>query len=664
MIPHAPPLARRSLFALLLTLTACTGGGNGANPGGPGGVNPPSGQGESATLPGLVRAVAGDGTVRLDWRAAETGVELALFQGATRATVYDGSPVDAPLAGTSTVRTGFPNGTPVFFGIASRLQGETAWRPAGRVLELLPAPPIYVDAASTSAQPDGTTPGSAFPRIFLGVLTAFSNGGGNVWVRGGTYTESFLPIGPFVHVSGGFDADFSLQTRDPEVIETLVRVDASGIGFSIQAAGDGAILDGLVVDGSAGGVVGIDLVDSDAALRDVRVEGFSDRGIRLRNQQLECFDIFLVDCQVLGNGADGLSIIGPFDVFLQGSTFAGNVQEGVELDDLVALAGTTATLDVEECTFRANGTEGLDADLAAPLFPGFQSGSFRVSFRGCLFEENGADGLLVDEDYELAAGWTASIEVLGSRARANGGAGFHVDADGTDSILLHRVLASANRGDGISITSETTEGFAWIAASICEANLGAGVRASIGQKSVAVSHSILAGNVLGGVIDAGGRSSIVNSVAYLQALGASGAEAVALARIDDEKTPAFVRAPRAFTVATLLTGSTLGVSDPGLVAPGDTVELSDDDAARLVKSASSSNVELTEAPTALTLPTPLALWPPAASEVASSYRLVPGSSLTGQALSAPGDPALDPGPFGPSASSSSPPGTFSPSDPP
>ena len=77
--------------------------------------------------------------------------------------------------------------------------------------------------------------------------------------------------------------------------------------------------------------------------------------------------------------------------------------------------------------------------------------------QGCTFNGNGLDGMLIDQEHELVPGWTADILVRDSWARANRGAGFHVDADATSTVLLHGLLATANVGDGILVTAQNVE---------------------------------------------------------------------------------------------------------------------------------------------------------------------------------------------------------------
>ena len=61
-------------------------------------------------------------------------------------------------------------------------------------------------------------------------------------------------------------------------------------------------------------------------------------------------------------------------------------------------------------------------------------------------------------------------------------------------MFLHRLSATANGTDGVLITSETAGGFVTLGASVLMGNGGAGARASLGNKPLALSHCVIAGN--------------------------------------------------------------------------------------------------------------------------------------------------------------------------
>src|SRR5262249_38743735 len=145
--------------------------------------------------------------------------------------------------------------------------------------------------------------------------------------------------------------------------------------------------------------------------------------------------VTICSCTVRGNGAEGVHLRGPFVLHLDGSRFDDNGQEGVDCSTLTALDRGTSGLTVTDCACGASGAEGPAASRAQPPLTTVGSGRFEVLIRGCRFEQNALDGLLVDQEHELAPGWYAHIVVRECEATGNGGCGVHVDADAAGDFL-------------------------------------------------------------------------------------------------------------------------------------------------------------------------------------------------------------------------------------
>src|SRR5262249_29647149 len=140
--------------------------------------------------------------------------------------------------------------------------------------------------------------------------------------------------------------------------------------------------------------------------------------------------------------------------------------------------------------------------LTAPLVP--SSGTMDVRIHGCAFERNKGPGLFLDHDYESVPNYSSTIVVGECLSRANESHGYTLDLDGIGSVLLERVVATGNGGHGLHVTSETQPGILLASSSALTGNLGFGVRAegpaaSAGNRSVALSHCLIAGNFGGGV---------------------------------------------------------------------------------------------------------------------------------------------------------------------
>ena len=104
------------------------------------------------------------------------------------------------------------------------------------------------------------------------------------------------------------------------------------------------------------------------------------------------------------------------------------------------------------------------------------------------------------QEHEAAPGWFASVDVRECTAKNNGRAGFHVDADGDGEYLLHRLRSTANGTDGVWISSETQAGQVVLSSCYLAGNLGAGARASLGNKPILASHCVFAGNLEAGLV--------------------------------------------------------------------------------------------------------------------------------------------------------------------
>ncbi len=632
------PLPLRLFWIPLVA--ACAKGSTGPVPGGGGALSPPS---ELAALPGLRAMVAGPGALHVSLRSADAGVDSALFVSTSHTDVYANTPRPVPSSVERFAVTGLSDGAMYFVGLGLRAVGEADYRPAGLVLSGRPGATIFVDAAADPSLADGLRPDTAFADVTRAMLTAFSLGGANVWVRSGDYPVANVPLFAGVHVYGGFDDGFEPARRDLTEAGTRWNSVARAVSVGIQGGTPAAVLDGIHLLGRGVGAIGIDARDATVELRSVSVSGFLDRGIRLRNTTTDDYDFVVTHADIAGNGGDGVSIDGAFDVLLDASRFRGNGQEGVELDALVALEGDTARLVVRACAFSGNASEGLDADLEAPLVTGAGGARFDVRVDGSTFGGNGLDGLLIDLDFEGVLGWSASVAIRDSCARANGGSGFHVDADAASDVYFHRVVATANAGDGVLVSSESEPGLALIAGSVVAANLGAGVRATFGNRTVVASHCVFAGNEGGGLVSDTVESAVSSSVFWLQPNPVVGARATSSPIVADAIARVFANAPEAYLRAVGRSGNRLSVSPSTDAVPSSaSIELEDDGVRRAASIASDAALTIDDLPAGLRIPSSVVAFAPGA-DVGEDYHVVAGSLAEGAALVAPGALALDAG---------------------
>ncbi|MCE9592620.1 MAG: right-handed parallel beta-helix repeat-containing protein [Planctomycetes bacterium] len=636
-----------SLFAAtgtLLVLVACTGGvGHVASSGGAS-----TGTVVSADV-GLVSAVAGDGVVRLDWKATDLAgapVAVALFQSTQLGAVYSGAPI-ATTTGSSTWNAfGLVDGTKYFFGLALD-RGIGTFEPIGAVLSARPNPPIYVRAGASSSNADGLTPSTAFPDPISAILTAQIHGAGNVWLAAGDYFDLGLPLYSRVDLYGGFAADFDLATRDPAALPTRLHGRSPLNVLTLIDGNTGSVVDGLELVGDQKGVIGFESRDTPCQLRAVKVSGMKGRGLKVSTTvEDRVIAASFVACTVDANGADGLFVQGGVDVEIEHSSFTHNVQEGVECGPLVAPSGVRLAFDVRGSQFVDNGFEGLKLNLAPPTIPAVGA-VFDVAIEGSTFERNRQKaGLLIDVDFNLIPGWRLELLVRGCLARNNQNDGVQLQLDSTSTALIHDLRSSANGGDGLQVSSQSTPSHAVVAASVLVGNRGFGLFAEGGNVPVLASHLLIAGNALGGFASTSVESSAVSTIAALQPnpfLGVRTHDCVIEA---DPNAPLFVRSPREYRGVDGFVAPKLVLDDLGSLTPGERVELADDGAPRTLSAVGpGTQVALAPVPDFVLLPTTLFVFA-GAGGVDEDEHVVQGSVAFGAAMTPLGAPPVDAGPLG------------------
>ncbi len=639
LFPKAVPLA-----LLLFAVVACARGRVvGLRGGGGSAVPPPAGAAEAPLLPTLVAVAPSENAARVDFVLPDADYEAALFHATQRADVYAGAPVVAPLTGTAVTVPGLAPGEH-FFGLGvRRVNGNDPYTPTGATLRCRVAGIIYVDAASTAVAPDGTTPATAFPRLGDGLLAAAVLGR-NVLVRGGTYAAVSLTLVNGVQVYGGFDAGFDLGGREVVAHASVLEGGAGQPMLVVGDASPAAVIDGLFLDGLGVATFGIDSQNASFDVHATTVRRCFERGVRARSAaRTGGYRLRLAACRFAENRTDGVSVSGPFDIELHGCNLDANGEEGIDIDDMVALEGTTANLVVEGSRFFGNGAEGLDCDLAAPPNPVAPGGVFDVRIRGCRFELNAMDGLLVDLDFELVPDWRAHVLVRECVARGNQLAGVHIDADATGDVTLQRLSCTANGTDGVLATSETGGGVVTLASSVLMGNGGAGARAAQGNKVLALSHCVIAANFGGGVVSERVASSATACVAYLQDAAFAGTSPFAGG--ETRATDTFLAAPGRFLQVTARNAATFTLARPEALPTQASLELADDRVPRTATLISGADVTLDPAPGAARLPSVLTVFE-ARAPVWEDFHLAPASPLIGTGFTPPGGGVTDPGVWG------------------
>jgi hypothetical protein len=686
------------LAMLAAALAACGGHLGDLGPRAP--VRPPILPPAATPQTGLVSLCGGNDEIRADYVLPNAGFEAALFVEHTGAEVFTNPPVLTGLTGSSVILTAasnpglIANGTQVFAGFGIRRTGTTPWTPIGTVIRCRPSVrTVFVDPAGP---PDGngSSPANAFPlldnALLVGAVFASAFGDVNVWVLEGTYTtRAFNPatqeggaftVGPGVHVYGGFQPGFALADRRATGRGSILHGGPTTRVVDVIGGAPVHVVDGFFIDGRDTTTEGMDIVESDCEVRSVASQRCVDNGVRIK--QLVDFtnrrNVTLVACDVSQNLDDGLGVTGVFQVTFDRSTFDANGGAGIDVNDLLALEGSSASLRAFGCRFFGNSIEGLAMDLntiaTANQTPG---GRFNIDVEACTFERNGTNGLDIDQDHDLFPAWHASVRVRDCIARANRQHGMHVDADDQGDYVYDRVRCTANGGDGFLVTSDVDDptttaddqapGHIAVTNSYCGGNQGAGMRASQGDKVLFVSHCALAGNRGGGIVSeltasTGNNprriSSAVSTVFWRQPDPLT--NVVQEACWFENVLNPFSVAPEVFATATANNAGALTLDAGAPIVAGQTVVLGDDGVARSVGSASGNVIVVAPAPT--TFVAPDGVFGYADATITDDLRLLVNSPAKGTGLVPAGAPPVDPGPWGSIGGGE--PGVFDPFTPP
>lgn len=648
LLPTRLTLLGALLLILPMVVPACSGrlsggGGGSGVPSAPPTVLPPLQEAAPLAAPTLISAVPDLDRLAVRWSAADSTVALALFVGPDPNTLFDGAPVADPLTGDSLIVSGLPSGGNLTAGLARVVSG--GFEPTGALLTITMRAPVFVDVTANPVGANGLTPATAYPTIFPALLDGLIAGGANLWIAGGSYPPSALPVFPNVHLYGGFAADFALETRDPVAMPTILPGLAGQQVISIDGPGL-VVLDGLVLDGLAMAKVGLQAINAPIELRGMTILNCLGPGLRLRGDLFaEAVPMVLVDCILLGNAAEGASIIGAVGLSARGCRFESNVQEGADFDDLTIDVFKDVAIAFSDCRFAGNGSEGLDLDMAVPLL-GSAGGDFDVSIDNCVFEQNGASGLLLDVDYSAASGARAALTLRGVVARANGMHGVHLDPDATATLVVDSLVSTANGGDGLLVSSDVVPVVVTVAHSVLAANLGAGARTIEGQAGLVLSHVLVAGNGGGGARAESGAIGAVSSVAWLQPAPWVSVTTHHVVTADDPLQPALGRLPVFYTQITAWDESAPETLNLAAMPDGAAaLEIDADGLSRLVTSTLGANsVTVDPAPLALIVPASLTAFPDGA-DVLEDYRALPGGAADGGGMAPLMAVAVDAGPL-------------------
>lgn len=595
---------------------------------------------------GLVSAVPDSDAILVSWRSLgldELAVGLRVYVTDGSDELLDGSFRQLPSLSSSLLIDGLEEDTEYELSLALSSEVGGAYVLTGPALTARTGDPFFADPNADGAGADGLTPETAYPNLFIAALTASLAGGGNVWIAEGTFQGVSIPLFENVHLYGGFSSDFDLESRDPSEFRTELRGLSGSSVLILEAGGSLQRVDGLAIDGGNVAANGIDLDRTPAQLTALEIE-HCGRGLRLRAPLFVTGTrVDLVAITSANNQLEGLSLEGPYSLLIDGCRFEHNGQEGVEFGPWIAPAGQRVSARVSDSSFSGNGLEGLDMDLAAPATSG-AGGRFELDIEDCNFEGNGGSGCLVDLDYESSPTWSAGLRLRGSFARGNAGSGFSFDLDSSFDGVVHRVLSTANGADGLSVTSESHAGSLTVSAGAFVGNAGFGVRGSLGNVGLALSHCVLSGNAFGGLRSDVTSATATSSVAHAQPNAFPTSRLAGSLDLPGTPLP-FRNAPIEFRRVQSISGAELVLDAPIASAVGSACEFASDAVERRLDGVTGNRAVVTPLPSTSALPTILAVFS-GSSSVQEDYRPGPASALIGSGLMLPDGAAIDAGPFG------------------
>ena len=687
--PHTMTTAFRiALLPFLVAVPVACGGGGGSSGGGGGGGG---GGGTTATLDcdydgvedavqiaagaadvdqdgildscevaarattGLVSAVGAVNSARVWWRvpsqAADLPARLAVFYGTDPATIYSATAVEVTEASGSLDIAGLTSNTTYQVALAARNTANTAWEPLGPVLSLRTGLPLYLNPQA-AAGGDGLTPATAFQALPSALAATLTTGRQAIWMSEGSVSANAQILNTGVHLVGGFTTAFTLAARDPrtklsrlQAVDVAGTIDPSVLIVRAGVSAEAAVVDGVRIFGLPTTTSGIESSTDPVQIRSTVVTQCV-RGIRLRSlPDAGKTDAVVAGCTVVGATADGLSVDGSFELWVDNSDFESCGAEGVAFGKLYAPAAEVVSLDIRGCRFSRNGQEGLDLQLAAPPVLGAGIGEFRITLVDCDAIDNALDGVRIDLDYETAAGWTSRIQMRGVTAHSNVLAGVHLDLDADASVFAHRLACSANGTDGFQVTSEPTfGGVATLASSAMWGNGGAGARALSGKYTIKATHCAFAGNAQGALVSAAVGSTVLNSGAEAHSTTFTGSTSVNTVVRTNHDALMYVNAPLEYARITAINGSSVSLASPSANGVGTQLELANDGVARAVTSTAAQSLSFGQA--APRRRVPAQAWFLGTADATESWAPAAAGILQGQGWTGPTGGPRDCGPLG------------------
>jgi hypothetical protein len=304
---------------------------------------------------------------------------------------------------------------------------------------------------------DGRTALTPLREIADAVLAvALSRAQGDVLIAGGSYSEVLLLPGG-IHLYGSYDAAFA--SRGKEQHRSVLRPPlATPIAVAVVNAGAPTFVDGLDVEGDASVGIALSADESDLQWSNGTIHETVNEGIHAISASRASL-LRLREVEVVGCADEGLFAKGSFVAELTGCTFRENGDEGIHFDDLSVQPAGSAELWIRDCLFEHNDNDGLEVEIDEldPATGGTSAGGrIEVLVERSTATANRRRGLLVDFDFENADQIACAVVLREDEVDRQVEDGIRVDADAAGLVVLDRNRTSANGECGVQLTGGST----------------------------------------------------------------------------------------------------------------------------------------------------------------------------------------------------------------
>lgn len=283
----------------------------------------------------------------------------------------------------------------------------------------------------------------------------------------------------------------SIVDFDAELADLIVD---GGIGHR----GGNVVATDIVVEGTVGDTgIYVEVTGSETAtLTRVSVAATEYEGISVDASGTSV--VTMTDIEVQGAGLDGwdglfADLSDSASLTVTDSEFSGNISDGIEVN-----ANNTSTVLIDRVTANENGADGIDVDA---------DDDSTATIRNSAAARNGDSGF--ESDFHGGSGSFANVT-----AEGNEGDGFDIEADQGAQIIVTNAVALDNDERGLMAEPDTVDSMITLIGGRAEGNRGDGLYLNVDEGTVISDGFVSRGNNDGGVrIDGySGQATLLNAV--------------------------------------------------------------------------------------------------------------------------------------------------------